>query len=879
LHIELLNYINRIYIKNILGLCEPCNQLGFLRTVDDRGVPVCLRCLDNCDECITVNTCEKCATNYLLQNGVCSECSLPGQFKVLHNNTCVTCDPLCKVCASETECGECLPNLFDQDGVCTLCMDAGLFRIESEMRCVRCQEHCDVCATESTCDICAPNYFLNPNKTCVECRGNGEHRNETTGTCHSCGESCINCLSEFKCSSCLPNFNLYEYEHRVLCINCSKIGKRGSIDLEKNTCVQCPLSSYYLEKTTSGGSAFCKRCIDNCHICHNDKKCIGCAEGYFRSGNKCTLCNSHGTFKTADPAGYPVCKSCSEHCSICITEYMCGTCIEGFHLNAASQCVRCDEPGNIIAKNFLGNTECIICKPGCEKCHDQYRCKLCVHDLYLKGNECIPCSNPGEFRDKRDDLVSSLTVNVCRDCMSHCVRCQEENVCQACSEDFVLTKGRCQQCNNPGEIKVTTEAGEESCVICQRDCQRCATQSICRSCMDGYYISDGQCTLCNEPGLRKSKDPFGIDICTKCQINCHKCDAMNRCLNCQAGYYLLKGVCVQCNDLGQVRSVTHDGITICKVCSERCAVCLTEDSCGRCFDSFFLKEGKCVACDKPWEIINESSQTCNDCTDNCQKCGSNQHCQVCHVGYYINSGRCYPCRPGDNLLFSTCVNCRVRGCSVCRNAQSCAQCLPDYHLLGEGEACVPCNEEGQFAYIDPLKRHTSRCVACADFCHTCLTESICKTCKEGFYKLKGRCVVCDGIFERKTGAPDGTGVCVWDESKIKEDLSSAVHPAIHSHAAYITSRSRSNNKNEVRSSSNIVSSRRSSLEQWASIPEVASNHIESQGGYINNEAKNYDSWKESNLIDMDSFFSGYKVNFIHKKGVLVNAQTNQEGDL
>lgn len=109
--------------------------------------------------------------------------------------------------------------------------------------------------------------------------------------------------------------------------------------------------------------------------------------------------------------------------------------------------------------------------------------------------------------------------------------------------------------------------------------------------------------------------------------------------------------------------------------------------------------------------------TCLDCfVDN-----SANHCTACIDGYYLNNFQCKPCDAS---------------CAKCQTSSSfCIACSGGKHLYQN--QCVDTCPTG--FYVDSL----NVCTACGAFCQSCISNTNCIVCNNGYYSSGGSCLACN----------------------------------------------------------------------------------------------------------------------------------------
>ena len=94
--------------------------------------------LQNCAECIDLNTCKACLDTFLIIDGKC-QC---GEGRYEADKTCKNCTQNCSLCADSQECIKCSPGFY----------------LDSQAKCRSCKANCAEC-DESNCLTCADTFF------------------------------------------------------------------------------------------------------------------------------------------------------------------------------------------------------------------------------------------------------------------------------------------------------------------------------------------------------------------------------------------------------------------------------------------------------------------------------------------------------------------------------------------------------------------------------------------------------------------------------------------------------------------------------------------------------------------------------------------------
>ena len=168
-------------------------------------------------------------------------------------------------------------------------------------------------------------------------------------------------------------------------------------------------------------------------------------------------------------------------------------------------------------------------------------CSQCYNNYYIKGSECITCSQLNEG----------------------CTECDKEGKCKNCRDGYILSEETCNKtktCDN-GEYGYECK----TCSELHSNCNTCDNSGYCSNCIEGYYLT----------GVNDDSK------CSKCLSTCKKCESLNTCTECNDGYILINGTCKSCNSL-----------------IEGCESCSQSDTCSSCYNNdnfkYTLNNGKCT---------------------------------------------------------------------------------------------------------------------------------------------------------------------------------------------------------------------------------------------------------------------------------------------
>jgi len=819
------------------GKCDKsCNEYSYANEASE-----CVDCPKNCKTC-TQDKCLICDNGlYIFGDNQCiSDC--PDGYTT-SGNTCLKCtNPSCRKCSESSldVCESCYPNNLLQNGNCQEKCSEGYY--QSGSSCLECSEGCKQCDNALSCNDCDDDYFLKSERCVKNCEA-GYMANNQAGTCDKCNESnCSQCDSSvLECQKCDSPLLLYAGKcvskcpvgtfltQDVTCNDCPQDCDECSNEstcnrckipkvLNQNFCInECPANTINIQNVcincTQPNCQTCDSSLDNCLQCTLDSfllngKCVDdCPVGYFNDFNKCSPCN-------------PLCTKCTsaEVCQACIDNYILlnnHTCtdkcpagyIEGLVDNNAkvtfpvkievtigqiegcikcpdegclkcsdkdiSTCIQCESPLLLLngdcyercpSGHYADNEICSPCSQGCKSCTSPLSCDKCDEGLFLKGTSCE--SECGDGYAAIDD--------VCHKCKDNCKSCQADqlNLCTACYEGLLLLNSKCiYEC----PAKYWENTTDKTCLPCATpSCAKCSSNGeTCVTCAFGLVLNDNSCvpscpvgkvdvdgtcqqcevnncqvcpasntkicTTCVTPNLLidnytcSDKCPQGKfsngSSCDNCPSNCAECNNSETCITCNNQSVLYNGQC-----LASCPEGTRDDNGVCKACSlENCASC-TSSNCVRCKNPLILAGNKCITeCEEG--TYNNNGLSCECCSNFCEKCDSFDNCLKCEAGKYLTDGKCLDGCPAEYVQKGEkCVKCQTdENCLKCdvNDPKTCTVCKDNFVLLENLclESCPP----GYYAF-------NGECYKCNDNCLTCENSTQCQRCKTDFYLNNDRCV-------------------------------------------------------------------------------------------------------------------------------------------
>ncbi|KAL4510600.1 hypothetical protein ABPG72_004754 [Tetrahymena utriculariae] len=249
-----------------------CPQ-GYFKNKINEDRYSCVKCPENCLNCVSLDECSECDDSYFLQN----------QFQ---KTLCQKCPDQCNSCTNQSYCTSCKEGYFLDDNQCVKVCSGSKYGKDNQ--CFDCNLlHCSKCFSNEVCEICDID-FVEVEGQCLQKCHNGEYREGNNPYCSKCLKNCADCTSGTQCNSC----------------------KRGFY-LANNFCKPCDSSC----ETCSGPLAYqCQTCDETKNLFIFQNSCISqCPDGYYQSGNKeCQPCSSQGCAKCSKINQCSQCKLSSD---------------------------------------------------------------------------------------------------------------------------------------------------------------------------------------------------------------------------------------------------------------------------------------------------------------------------------------------------------------------------------------------------------------------------------------------------------------------------------------------------------------------------------------------------------------------------------------
>ncbi|EAS02777.2 surface protein (macronuclear) [Tetrahymena thermophila SB210] len=452
-------------------ICQTCNggQVNncltcYIGYYYDKLVQTCQVCPFSCSQCTDSTHCQKCKTNYYLDqtnpnvsqcvlicpngyfgdsNGNCTKCSTQNcqqcnnqnrclvcnSSYYLSNNSCTQCDQSCFQCqgaanGSIKNCTQCYPGkkLYQ-----TNCIDQcpAQTYLNSSGQCLSCDPSCLVCTDKlnTNCQQCADGFYYNDPSTCLPC-------DSSCKTCTGPGNSnCILCskgyykLGEATCiQQCIDGY--FPDSINYICMQCQdSCGKCTSL----SSCQQCNIG--YYQVTSSNNGVTCAKCYSACSSCLSDSisSCLSCSPGYFLYNQSClNIC----------PKGYRgidgLCVKCTDsNCAICDSQQLsnCSVCLKNYSYDplikaCVQNCSNGYYPAAVLDSTKIPSD---ASQSVCQKCN--IACSLCSGPL---PTQCSGCASGYYFHPEINTcsliclqgyIINTAVQNQCKICQTSCLSC------------------------------------------------------------------------------------------------------------------------------------------------------------------------------------------------------------------------------------------------------------------------------------------------------------------------------------------------------------------------------------------------------------------------------------------------------------------------
>ena len=394
-----------------------------------------------------------------------------------------------------------------------------------------------------------------------------------------------------------------------------------------------------------------------------------------------------------------------------------------------------------------------MCNNFCTKCSEAGYCTECPIGYCLSNGNCNSISRVGGACIATYFPLFVQNVCICTSCLYPCLTCSNEQNCLSCVSGY-LSDSRCASGCPTGFFGNDTSQKCETCSSSYSNCQVCTT-SNCTICMLGFFlnqfesVSSAVCTSICPPKMYADSG-----FCQWCVSPCSTCTDQVGCLSCVAGYFLKGSSCViQCSS-GEYPNTLPNGTSICTGCITPCSTCTDASNCLSCIRvasansiQFYYNGTNCAQACPSTYYPDHITLRCEKCLTPCNTCSSQSVCLSCALGFLNPStSKCEQCSSGtypDNASLS-CLPCQLN-CDMCLDASSCSHCTNSTYLFnGSCISAIQCaNKSGYY-----LSESLATCAKCLSPCSTCLNETVCQTCLNGYMYYSTTCIVMcpDGYY-------------------------------------------------------------------------------------------------------------------------------------
>ncbi|XP_030623096.1 proprotein convertase subtilisin/kexin type 5 [Chanos chanos] len=724
---------------------------------------VCRKCSENCVKCTSAAICTECSDDTSLLGNRCKKRCEEGSYYNEQDDSCEPCHAACATCAGAgvQSCNRCAEGYLMEEWKCVSSCRPGFYAVQQNYNigtqgiCRRCDASCLACVGpgKGNCSECDEGHTLRDGACVVstDCT-DGEYQDEN-GKCHSCDVTCMKCRGPQSddCISC-PSSRWLEDGRCVSRCSEGKYQSNGQCHLCDHTCAQCedagPANCTSCDTDKFGHDRYlfegecvsacpeayshttlktCEPCPENCQVCSSPTNCLKCTSSFYLNHGTCEPLEC-GEGEVEDP-DYDECMPCEEGCKKCVlyNPKHCLSCIDGYYKFEESCYKFCP------AKTYSveGNMSCVACEHHCVSC-DQDECYWCEADHFLSDGECVRECEEGFYGDEDSQE--------CERCHEDCRMCSgpEHDDCDSCHEGVQrLESGECgyEEESCPPKSYLTDD-GE--CESCHSSCETCwgKLRSQCHSCIKGRYLSSEHMCVARCPvGTFGSKTS---GQCEPCSQGCAQCQDDQRCLRCHPGYvtplYLKRGQCVSECIRGYLAG------QVCQSCAVGCASCERNAThCLSCDEPFVLHKHKCVEACPSAHTLRDGE--CVHCPKACSECSEQGACTACEEDAFLHAGQCVTVCPDGfykDYGQGVCERCHS-SCKLCYGSDpdNCHACAESDTILRDGACVSACPPH---TYRDS---RSGECMVCDSSCLTCSGphDTSCTSCREGLRTdTHGRCV-------------------------------------------------------------------------------------------------------------------------------------------
>ena len=624
------------------------------------------KCMDYCDKCLSNKICNECQYNYLLVGNkendeiIClHEDEILSGYYEAENSIYYKCMENCKECSSFNSCDKCedyynLVGNHENDQLTCLydnVLTSGYYEIYNYNLgysiFYKCLDNCDICSDYLTCEECQWNYSFVGNKEneYLKCLSWDELQkgyyldNEIY---YECLKYCEICQNDTYCQKCRDNF---DYDNNTdLCVgridNCDEYYLNGSckkclenyyiLEYDKDNCIK-KQSLINLYTKDSGISYFyCdgegNEHIKNCNKCNyneentNKLTCKECNEDFVILDNETNKCYSkkelnNSKYFTINETHIKTCSKEIDYCSECISNEKCIKCDKDYYFINDNQkkCINLNEieeiDGYFLDNNNSTYYSCNNSKynsfQNCKKCSKKNSCSLCnVGYTFINGNKsnCVQIKSLENkyYQDPKDitnyEKCSKIDIN--------CLNCSNYNTCLSCSKGFGLYNTK-DKCINISDEQLYQNESDKLYYYCENSiegCKKCSSKDICIDCDEEVYtLIDKKCIKVEINKFIKDANSTKYIPCSKAIDNCELCSSRNNCIKCLSNFTKINGINNTCHSISELGNDFYldplDKTNYIK-CSQKvnnCSIC-NSSQCLLCEDGYIFTNNNFNKC-------------------------------------------------------------------------------------------------------------------------------------------------------------------------------------------------------------------------------------------------------------------------------------------
>ena len=436
--------------------------------VEDAQGPVYYPCdthFKNCLTCMSRTKCTNCIENYIFIRQRQDECFIYEENKLYRENgyyyPCFDAFENCDECKSKGTCDKCFEKYYftldtknNNKKICAQINITNYYLNEDGVyiSCNSVMSNCEQCTSNRICTKCKSNFYFLKNDP-SKCRNDLDLRKyyslDNNISFIECAESinrCEFCSNGTVCEKCYNNFNLYKDT--------------------LNECINLGNLEYFYKK---GISYFpCNESINMCNKCYAEDKCYECKNNLkliLNQQNYCyndnVLLNNNSLIKLNETF-YMKCSDGIEHCSTCylnnaitnnvLDKLLCQKCENNYIFinECQKKCINVSDlkpDDEYIKINDMNYYTCDYAIPHCEKCESSTHCNSCLNEYTFADYDYSKCYKISDMSKGFYKINSSDTMYF--SCLKNCDICTNGKECIQCKENFLSFEHNtiCGVCN------------------------------------------------------------------------------------------------------------------------------------------------------------------------------------------------------------------------------------------------------------------------------------------------------------------------------------------------------------------------------------------------------------------------------------------------